>query len=264
MSLYEQVSTIIERAGEILLEYYDSVFDVNIKDDGSFVTTADTEVSSFLEKELLKIFPDDVVSTEENWKLGVESLKRLWLSDPLDGTKAFVERAPNFSLILSCIEDEIPIFGCIYFPLNKTILYAEKDKGCFFINKGTKKRIFFDDKIIKITDSRILCKPSHKRNKQVKDFIDKGDFKSKTEIAISGHVFKEFIESGKYDLLVLSDPFKYEFGALACLIKESGGRYLSLKGTIPSLRGNYCRINDGVVLGNKENVINFLKEYGSL
>ena len=87
-------------AGKILMKYYKSEDnEVKMKGIDNPVTIADNEADKYLSEFLIGEFPDDGWLSEET----VDTKKRLsknrvWIVDPLDGTKEFIEGIPHFSV----------------------------------------------------------------------------------------------------------------------------------------------------------------------
>lgn len=123
-------------AGKEILEVYDTKFDVEYKDDKSPLTLADKKASDkIIEK--LKHFNIPVLS-EEGVHDDFETRKKwnkLWIVDPLDGTKEFVKRNGEFTVNIALVENNIPTLGVIYSPVFKDLYFAAKGLGSFKISR---------------------------------------------------------------------------------------------------------------------------------
>ena len=123
-------------AGKEILEVYDTKFDVEYKDDKSPLTLADKKASEKIVEEL-KQFNIPVLS-EEGVHDSFETRKawsKLWIVDPLDGTKEFVKRNGEFTVNIALVENNSPTLGVIYSPVFKDIYFAAKGVGSFKIDK---------------------------------------------------------------------------------------------------------------------------------
>ncbi len=105
-------------AGRVIMDVYDTAFDVVMKADTSPLTLADQKandiIMSFLEKTQIPII------SEENEQLDYEvrkHWKQCWIVDPLDGTKEFINRNGDFTVNIALIEDGKPVWGVIYIPV---------------------------------------------------------------------------------------------------------------------------------------------------
>ncbi len=119
-------------AGEEILKIYNSEdFFIEYKDDKSPLTIADKKANAIIEKYLIKTkIP---ILSEEGKHSDYRERKRwnkLWIVDPLDGTKEFIKRNGEFTVNIALIQDDSPILGVIYVPVKK-ILYFASEKGAF-------------------------------------------------------------------------------------------------------------------------------------
>jgi 3'(2'), 5'-bisphosphate nucleotidase len=101
------------------MEIYSGEFDVELKDDRSPVTAADTAANEKIVTGLAEMTPDLPVLSEESVIADFRSRrswKRYWLVDPLDGTKEFVKRNGEFTVNIALIDDHEPVLGVVYAP----------------------------------------------------------------------------------------------------------------------------------------------------
>ncbi|MEY4583041.1 MAG: hypothetical protein RL701_7744 [Pseudomonadota bacterium] len=117
-------SEIAREAGKILLEIYATDFSVAFKDQGKSnpVTEADTRANRLIVARLLAAFPDDGVVAEES-ELAREALtrSRIWYVDPLDGTKEFVKKNGEFSVMIGLSVEGRAQLGVVFQPSTDTL-----------------------------------------------------------------------------------------------------------------------------------------------
>jgi len=101
------------KGGEEVMAVYGTAFDVEKKDDSSPVTEADLRCEAVI-KPLLKALPPDVVIMSAG-DVPAEA-SRMFLVDPLDGTKEFVNRNGDFTVNIALIENGVPVAGVVYAP----------------------------------------------------------------------------------------------------------------------------------------------------
>ena len=96
------------RAGAILLKHYAEKTSVMWKGKNDPVTAADLEASKFVVGELHERFPGDaILCEEERDDLRRLSTPRVWVVDPMDGTKEFISRRGEFAVMIGlAIEGE--------------------------------------------------------------------------------------------------------------------------------------------------------------
>lgn len=120
-------------AGKSVLEIYHSEdFDLEIKGDNSPLTKADKVshdvIISFLRK------TNTPVLSEEGKSICYEHRKdwtQLWIVDPLDGTKEFVERNGEFTINIAFIENQRPIIGVVFVPVTRELYFSSKEIGSY-------------------------------------------------------------------------------------------------------------------------------------
>ena len=105
MAGYEEERRVAERAareaGAIVRRYYASELRVAAKGPDNPVTKADLEANTCIRDLVFAAFPDDGWLSEETAD-SAERLarRRVWVVDPLDGTKEFIQRIPEFCICI--------------------------------------------------------------------------------------------------------------------------------------------------------------------
>lgn len=123
-------------AGKAILEIYHSGdFDVELKGDNSPLTKADIashhKIVSFLEKTEIPILSEEgkAIAYEER-----KSWDRLWIVDPIDGTKEFIKRNGEFTVNIALIENQQPLIGVIFVPASGELYFSSKEHGAFKVS----------------------------------------------------------------------------------------------------------------------------------
>ena len=133
--LLEQVVEIAVAAGREILQIYDhSDFDVEIKGDGSPLTQADRRAHKLIVARLSELTPDVPILSEESSDEVFEARtawEKMWLVDPLDGTKEFVKRNGEFTVNIALLDENKPIMGVVHTPVKCISHYAESGVGAF-------------------------------------------------------------------------------------------------------------------------------------
>ncbi len=126
------ITAALEAGKAILKIYHSGEFDIEIKGDNSPLTKADTAshnvIMSFLTKTNIPILSEEgkAISYEErkNWK-------RLWIVDPIDGTKEFIKRNGEFTVNIALIENQKPLTGVIFVPSTGELYFSSNEMGAF-------------------------------------------------------------------------------------------------------------------------------------
>ena len=125
-----------KEAGDVILKYYKSKYEIKDKSYHNPVTTADKEADETIKKILMNNFPDYGWLSEETVDSSERLLKeKVWVVDPLDGTKEFIEGIPNFVVSIGLVKEGNPILGILYNPVTKELFSASKGEGAFLNNE---------------------------------------------------------------------------------------------------------------------------------
>jgi 3'(2'), 5'-bisphosphate nucleotidase len=120
-------------AGEAVLQYYAEKVEVEWKAPGNPVTAADHAANALILEQLHRHFPGEAVLAEES----DDDMSRLghdlvWMVDPLDGTKEFIKRNGEFSIMIGLVENGRPILGAVLQPAPPRFSFDDlqrKDRG---------------------------------------------------------------------------------------------------------------------------------------
>src|SRR5262245_53570012 len=97
----ETAKDLARRAGAILMQHYAADPSIQWKGKNDPVTTADMAASRFLVEEFQKRFPEDaILSEEEKEDLSRLTNPRVWIVDPMDGTREFISRRGEFAVMI--------------------------------------------------------------------------------------------------------------------------------------------------------------------
>lgn len=119
-------------AGAILLEFYANAPSVEWKGKNDPVTTADRAASRFIVDELRKRFPlDGILCEEEKDDLQRLSRSRVWVIDPMDGTKEFIARNGEFAVMIGLAVDGESRVGAVYQPTERKLYFAGPGLGAY-------------------------------------------------------------------------------------------------------------------------------------
>ena len=105
-----------EAAGEAILPFFRARFERETKADKSPVTEADRASEAAMRKILNVERPADGIIGEE-YGNEREDAARVWVLDPIDGTRAFVAGRPLFGTLIALVEELQPVLGVIDQPI---------------------------------------------------------------------------------------------------------------------------------------------------
>lgn len=117
-------------AGQIIKKLFKGKFDVHEKSKNNPVTTADLEANRKIREILQGKFPEDGWLSEED---GDDSRRlassRVWIIDPIDGTKEFIEGVPQFAISIGFVVAGRPQVAVIYNPVEDRLYRAAAGQG---------------------------------------------------------------------------------------------------------------------------------------
>ena len=130
----KKVCDIARQAGDAIMEIYAGDHAVEYKDDKSPLTAADKASHEVIVAGLQKHFPEIPILSEEGKDIPYEERKdweRFWLVDPLDGTKEFIKRNGEFTVNIALIENQQPLLGVVYVPVQKKLYCGVVGEGAW-------------------------------------------------------------------------------------------------------------------------------------
>ena len=134
------------QAGGSILDVYRSDFTVETKADRSPLTQADMQSHRIIKDKLARHGIPFVSEEGRDLPYAQRSRwERLWIVDPLDGTKEFVKRNGEFTVNIALIEMGVPVMGVVYAPVNRWLYFAAKELGAYKMTDVAPADISFDD-----------------------------------------------------------------------------------------------------------------------
>ncbi len=142
----EVARRLAREAGAILMGFYKNDAKVEWKGYDDPVTAADKAANTMLVRELARAFPNDAILSEEAEDDQVRLTKeRVWMVDPMDGTKQFIEKLDEFAVMIGLAVAGEPKVGVVYNPATDRMFYAAPGIGAFVEEALTTKRMRVSD-----------------------------------------------------------------------------------------------------------------------
>jgi 3'(2'), 5'-bisphosphate nucleotidase len=123
------------RAGETALQFYGKPLRVEHKDEfNEPVTQADRAVNELIVRALRETFPDDGILAEESVDTKRRlSRKRVWMIDPVDGTKGFIAGTGDFAVQIGLAVEGRSALGVLYAPATDVLYWAARGHGAWVL-----------------------------------------------------------------------------------------------------------------------------------
>jgi 3'(2'), 5'-bisphosphate nucleotidase len=251
----EVASELARQAGAVLLEHYYSPFlveqKVNALDELEEVTAADREANELIVGRLQMEFPDDGILAEES----IDSEHRLekdrvWLIDPMDGTKNFINRDGDFAVQIGLAVGGKSVLGVVYQPV-RAVLYRAARNGGAWIETGDKTTARLSVSNLTEPGEMVLASSRSHRSPRMERVVSAFGFKDETRRGSVG-VKIGLIAEQQADLYLHLSPSTKQWDTCGpeAILAEAGGRLTDLFGQ--PLRYNGVRIDNrnGIVATN--------------
>ncbi|MEO1327981.1 MAG: 3'(2'),5'-bisphosphate nucleotidase CysQ [Pseudomonadota bacterium] len=133
---YPYAIELAKKAGDAILEVYNTDFDVAEKEDESPLTRADLASHHVISDGLARQDAHTPIISEEGGLPEFQVRRewsRYWLIDPLDGTKEFIKRNGEFTVNIALIENHRPVFGVVHVPVTGVTYVGSAGAGAWKI-----------------------------------------------------------------------------------------------------------------------------------
>lgn len=110
------VNRLADAAGEVIRPFFRRRFSIETKADSSPVTEVDRAAEAAIREILAAERPQDGVIGEE-YGADRPDAERVWVIDPIDGTRAFLAGRPLFGTLIALLEESSPVLGVIDQPI---------------------------------------------------------------------------------------------------------------------------------------------------
>ncbi len=237
--LIDDLRNLSWEAAETLLYYSKILKDPNNKsnilkndDKKNPVTIADLKVNEIIIQRINEKYKNvnwDILS-EESVKVAADSLNIksdwLWVLDPLDGTKDFIQGTTNYAMHLGLNFKKKPLLGVVLIPEKEELWIADGEKVWFEKkNKNSQKPHLNNKKMLK--DMILVTSKNHK-NETLRNLIDKVGFKKVINMGSIGCKIASILR-GEADIYISlslpgrSSPKDWDFAAPEAILRNAGG-----------------------------------------
>ncbi len=233
-------------AAEVLRSYYHGDFqeghlEIQEKKDGP-VTAADVAANHYILDKLQASF-----ATQEFGYLSEETYKSLsqqdreslihtpwvWLIDPLDGTRDFIDKTGEYAIHIALIHQGRPIVAVVVWPEAQKLYYATVGGGTFVETpEGVTTRVQVSQRDA-ITDLSLVASRTH-RDERFNQLLRQLPFKAKHYVGSVGCKIATIIEQRADVYISLSGksaPKDWDMAAPELILTEAGGQFTHFDGT---------------------------------
>jgi myo-inositol-1(or 4)-monophosphatase len=209
-------------AGEVIARFAGGARESTLKAEDSPVTQADLEANAAIESVLRAEFPGDAILSEETRdersRLAAE---RVWLVDPLDGTKEFIEGIPEFAVSIALALRGEPIVGVVLQPTTQECFFGARGSGAWLGAQRLRVSV-----AARLADCRMLSSRTEMRRGQLDR--QRGWFR---EVVPVGSVALKLalVAAARADFwLSVAPKSEWDVCAGDLLVREAGGTFATL------------------------------------
>lgn len=218
-------------AGKVIMEIYQTDFEVDYKEDESPLTQADRQANAVIVEGLAKAFPEYAILSEE---VKDDKVRRqnpyCFIVDPLDGTKEFVKRNGQFTVNIALAYEQHPVVGVIYVPVTKDLYYASTESGAYKTSgeTGQTRKLEVSDKR---TDLIWVGSKSHSSEKETNLIEAHKEVIGKT-ISAGSSLKGCMVAEGKADIYYrFGLTCEWDTAAMQCIAEQAGAVFRQMDGS---------------------------------
>lgn len=228
-----------DASGAAIRPYFRARFRQEMKTDASPVTQADREAEAVIRALIERHRPDDGIIGEE-YGADRPDAERVWVLDPIDGTRAFIGGRPTFGTLIALLEQGRPILGVIDQPVSGERWIGATGRPTLMNGNPVHARPCADlSGALFATTAPWLCRGFETLRVAAGDTLLGGDCYNYALLA-SGHV----------DLVVEDGLKLHDFAALLPVIEGAGGRMTDWSGAAlgAGSKGDVAAVGDPALL----------------
>ncbi len=206
-----------DAAGQAIRPYFRARYEIETKADASPVTQADRAAEAAMRAILAAERPGDGIVGEEFGNERAEA-ERVWVLDPIDGTRSFIAGRPIFGTLIALIEGDAPVLGVIDQPISGERWAGATGQPTTLGGKPVRTRACaaLDRAHLATTGPGLFAPPERARFERLaaasRDVLWGGDCYNYGLLA-AGHL----------DLVVESGLKLFDFAALVPIVEGAGG-----------------------------------------
>jgi myo-inositol-1(or 4)-monophosphatase len=232
-------------AGVILLRHYEGGSKHWNKSKDNPVTVADLESDRAIQARLTEAFPDDAILSEETVSDASRTQnRRVWIVDPMDGTKELTRKIPEFGVPIALADAGKPVVGVILNPVENVAVWASRAAGTW--REGSRVQV---SSCPRLSEAVVIASRTEISRDKFAPY--EGWFK---ELRPLGSIAWKLacVASGDGDINISVAP-KNEWDVCAgdVLVREAGGAYVDFEGSPRIYNQAKTLIDAGMAAGSR-------------
>ncbi|MCB9831709.1 MAG: 3'(2'),5'-bisphosphate nucleotidase CysQ [Planctomycetes bacterium] len=220
-----RIHAALEGAAEIARRYDPETIEVKRKAGGSPVTEADHLIDDLL-REILPEPGDGWLSEETRDDRSRLACRRVWIVDPIDGTKEFTQGIPEWCISIGLVEDGVAVAGGICNPARGELVLGSLETGVTLNGEAVRM-----PRNVPIAGARVMASRSEVKRGEWERFAD-----AEFQVVPCGSVAYKLgvVAAGLFEATwTLVPKNEWDVAAGAALVTAAGGQVLLKDGTKP-------------------------------
>jgi myo-inositol-1(or 4)-monophosphatase len=253
--IIKRIQSALEAARSVFDRFTAGAIDAEYKLGHDPVTEADRAADAVLRKELLRD-GEGWLSEESVDDLSRLQKSRVWVVDPLDGTREFVAGIPEYCISVAMVQDGVPVAGGICNPASNEIFLGSLEAGVTYNGKPARP-----SQRTGLKDALLLASRSETKRGEWKPFENVG-FKVRPMGSVAYKL--ALVSAGLADAtFTLTPKNEWDVAAGAVLVKSAGG-YVGTLDQQPLRCNNRSSLLSGLVAcgpGLKSELLALIEEH---
>ena len=226
---YLKIAEIAAReAGQLLIDNFGKVKEIEYKTKNSLVTEVDRLSENLIVKVIRENFPSHDIFAEEAGRISNKS-SHVWIIDPLDGTTNYAHTYPCFAISIALEVEGVIRLGVVYDPIRDEFFSAELGQGAYLNGNSFKV-----SKASKIEESLLCTGFTHENEWMVDENLRHFENFIRRAQAVrrdgSAALDLCYVACGRYDGFWELGLHSWDTAAGSLIVKEAGGKITDFSG----------------------------------
>jgi 3'(2'), 5'-bisphosphate nucleotidase len=243
-SLLHIAHTAAAHARKVVMSHYaETAYEV--KDDLSPVTVADRAAHDIIMEHLTAT--GIAILSEEAEGVPLPYPERIWIVDPLDGTKGFIRKTGDFSIMIALLEEGRPVLAVVDAPVMDRHYFALRGEGAYVVKNGETRKLQVSDRVAPTSRGLLSVNHAQPYMLEVMETLGVTEIIQVGSVGIkAGHIADNLADF----YLNRGALGEWDVCAPELILTEAGGTVTDVRGELLMYGNPDHRITHGIVFSN--------------